>query len=1559
MTTTTRTILSQYNTTLTTYQTDANSYNTLITIIDEDLTLSEKDDQNYTTYKTNVQNAIAAINGLQQYSIDSTVNYELTQQMKADLNTIEINFSEIETNFRSLNSYYTNKISARFKTLRPAYQTKDPTTYTNSNINPLLCSYENDETKTDDIYWSNDDISSTNYNHINDIYYPSTYDSYSSNFNNLMIDLNDQYTLDYTFSKTIKEVFTGTTSTDPKYININIYPEIWSTSITNIDNTLNQYLKPRTTDKTRFTTMGAGSFTTYYMTGYFYTQNIYIKTTDLIDTNLTAETGTDVAAQLQKLNNAINYLNTVHNKIADILLKIKNTSKVISDTSDGIRDSNIYKYYIKTYETTFLKNDLYIPFNNSDEDKNKIARYYTDSNVSDYKRIIIYLFSAYFSEEPLNRKTNLQLALSEIIKSKFTITNHAQEYKVDGNDGKSPRIVKATGSGSSSKKKYCPIYDMWYNPTQANPAGYPAYPTISDNSYYNQDSNDPLISNNTFHNQIFMWKLADPTANLTLFLRVPKTSSTYNSVYSSVNGNKTNITRNYPNIDEMVYVKKCNPVITSTNTDPNSGIITTTTQTLTYTSCPGELYYLTTRVDTQNSTKITTTITVTKSNYTDYSAINITAVTARNIVTVPIECAPGLDSNGNPLTVDDWVVTAVDYNWDIFYNFKNYKSAESYTDGSLNEYWTNAMCYINSGYKGIQGGFLSEDIQRWLIHSNSDSISRKFPRLLDIMDVVVTNEKKLFVPLINSLNYYLYDNKYDIISYNPSTYTLTYSNIQMELDSSNILTYTNTSSEEKYAIVNPPLTTSTNYYSISMEDIILMLKMININKNDLIIQSQNLHKNISYELTNLLNLASVPITYFNDTSNNNTSTPVRNIGNIVESLIFKDIGNTIENANTLTNKSTVDNAYEIESNTTYSTYLNYQTGITNGYDNLYKVTLNNYKIYIKLRTFRDESWYDNASDATANVYYHDTTLETQEAAVTNEPISGIAYLTSDYTANGTLLETYTIEHLNKALQAAFRSLKCYYIDSRPYTDPSLDPNYDLYTVRNMTTNQLYSYFAYFAPSVGATPFKLITKVIGQEGTHSEYLTKPDGWKYTPFKAYNPVITVNGGLEGLLGLCTITYKTTTTYYTKDSTFIKEKKSSHTDYYDGEKWTYMSYKLPTFDTSFSTEPATKTETITTTTTTYKSLSTDEHYKEAGSDMVRNSSLSQDVIINATLTSYNTFLEQMQGYQNTMVNCSIITTEIDFATGITTIDSEFINIRATLNSALAGYSSNTTVSSALASLDTFYRDYTAIPTGKTTNMVTDATTILTRYSPITTLNNLTYISDIFDTSETTVPTVISIDPEISFIDRIKSRCDEMKSLAENFYNLSEALTSTINPFIQYLIDFLVNETNIMKVDIDNKYNSLSSSDPNKANALTTKTTVDNYYTTSSTLATGFGESLTKTADLTTIKNNFNTTLNTLEPEMDGHLKSSIDRSLIPAMQTIQENVNTTYQTISAQDPANAHLTEATALNDDVNTRVTNTLAIQSGWSASITKISDYLEVKNNYASIQLDQQQINTYV
>jgi len=166
-------------------------------------------------------------------------------------------------------------------------------------------------------------------------------------------------------------------------------------------------------------------------------------------------------------------------------------------------------------------------------------------------------------------------------------------------------------------------------------------------------------------------------------------------------------------------------------------------------------------------------------------------------------------------------------------------------------------------------------------------------------------------------------------------------------------------------------------------------------------------------------------------------------------------------------------------------------------------------------------------------------------------------------------------------------------------------------------------------------------------------------------------------------------------------------------------------------------------------------------------------------------------------------------------------------------------------------------------------------------------------------------------------------------------------------------------MKVDIDNKYNSLSSSDPNKENALTTKTTVDNYYTTSSTLATGFGESLTKTADLTTIKNNFNTTLNTLEPEMDGHLKSSIDRSLIPAMQTIQENVNTTYQTISAQDPANAHLTEATALNDDVNTRVTNTLAIQSGWSASITKISDYLEVKNNYASIQLDQQQINTYV
>jgi hypothetical protein len=1505
MTTSPSSVLLQYNAILNVYKLEANSYSSLITIIDNDLTLSEKDD-NYTLYITTITNAITVINGLQQYNI-SAVNYDLTQNMQINLNTLSRNFTIIDINFTLLNTYYKNKLISNFRALQPRYTQINNTLSVNSTISELL--YDSDK-------WSIVDL--TDYPDINYIYYPSIYSDYSGNFNTLMLNLNNQYTLDYKFSKTIKEVFNGETSTDPKYIDINIYNNIWETSIKDIDNTLKEYLKPNTIDKTTNTTMGPYN----YITGYFYTKNILDQTTDLINTSLTLGSGTDTIAQLTKLNNSINHLNKVNNKIADLLKKIKDTAKIIANASDGIIGStDIYTNYISTCETSFVKTDLNSPFNSGNE--YTISKFYKNNNiVKDYKRIIIYLFYAYFSAEPSNKKTALQAALSEIINSKFSMTSRSQDYKLNI-DGKS-NIMSVKNSAKT--KTYIPILDVWFNPTQAAPPLYATYPTISTNSYYSQYDADPLKNNNTFHNQKFMWDLADPSANLTLFLQTASTSSTYEDMYTSVSTDLTDITGSYPYMNDMVYIKK-SP--TTTNTSNGNK------ETLTYTKCIHAnpvTYYITTRTD---KTDGTTTISTVASDAATYDAAAYNQTTARDIVTKPVEF------NG-----------AVNYTHDILYEFNNYTSTNNYNAGSLNEYWNAAMCYVGSAQAGT-GTIVNVSVAKWLIHSNAKHIASNFPKLLTVMDAVATNEKKLFVPLIKLLNYYLSDNKYEILGYTDHN-----------------LTYKNTLSGEIQKLkVNPTLktdTTNTNYYDISMEDIILMLKMVYINKNDSTIQSQNLHKNISNELTNILNISYVSIGSFIDTSNNTTKN-LYNIGGIIETLLFGDISNTIENANKLTIKSIVANAYKVKSNETYLTYKAYSQIKSNSSYKLNEVTVSNYKIYIKLRRPNKSGYEDDA-------YYCNITTET---AITNDPISEIAYLTLDYTATGTRLQTYTVEDLNKALQAAFRRLKCYYIDSRPTTDPSTDQDYDLYTVRDEeTTGQLFSYFAYFVPYDGETPYKLITKCIGHDSTGSGYLTKPDGWIYTPHKVYNPVITLNCNPDGISqgksdGLLQFYIKKDIKTIIKNTAgsrnYLKTVRTVSLKNSDGSLPIGISYTNFLPHTTFGThpEPATTTENIITTSTVYRSISTDENYNEKGTNMIINSPLKQssidDYIEDASTANKATMdatLTQMKAYQNTMVNCSIISSEIEFATGIKRIDSDFCFIKETLTTALTG-TANDLVDEALTGLDTFYDAYTAIPAGKTTNIITDATKVLERYYPITTLETSRYITDIFDTTETTVNTTITTETaEIEFKDRIKDRCDEMKRLADNFYSLSTSIKETVNQHITYLIDYLVNETNIMKVDIGNKYNSLPDTDPIKQSALIVKNRVDGYYTTSSSLAASFITSTTQRMDLTIIKNNFENTLTVEEPLMDSYLKTSID-TIVTSMQTIQSDVNATYTAIANQSPANTNLTAAATLNDTVNTNVTDTLAIQSGWSASITKLADFLEAKNNYASVQLDKEQINLYV
>ena len=1540
-------IITQFNTVLSTYQTEALSYNSLVNLIDSELTTSEKGDTNYTTYKNNVTTAINIILALLPRSTTATVDYALTSNMQTDLDTLENNFQAIETNYKSVNIYYTQTLATNLNNLHIQYNSNTLPTYSNETIDPAL--YGTDAWLITDI-----DIN-TEFTTVRSIYYPSIYETYSTNFNTLMIDLNKQYTLDYIFGKTIKEIFNSTTPTDKNYIDINIYPQIWPDTITNIDNTLKYYLKPNTLDKTNNTSMGSGYNMKYYTTGYFYTKKIYDITDSLIDTEIpsgatgaTGETGATYNEEIENLNNAINYFNTINNKIADNLKEIKRTGKVISSASDSIKNNSSIYTDIQKYTTTFLKNDLYAPFDNTDTD-DAINKYYTDTKkTKDYKRIIIYLFSEYLSVDPLNKKTALQAAVSKIIKSKFTVKCHSQGYQIY----KTPNnnlLIKKYKNSSNNLRHYCPIIDQWYNPTQAVPAKYPSYPTFSKNSYYSQSdmqNPDPLKDNNTFHNQKFMWELADPSANLTSFLQIPSNINfkSYTNLYNSVYSNITDLTGNYPNMDNMVTIKKISSTTETTTTD------------ITYTKCKGDnneyTYYKTTKTNTIVGESWRTNTVVEKSTesaYTDTSLNGIPEQKARNIVTKPERSS----------------TSSVHYDADIYYNFSKYTCTNKYNLGSFNAYWNAAMCYIEVG-TGLYAGewmngwnefakLFDKKQNIWLIHSDKSNIEIRFPELLNVLEVVALNEQKLFVPLIQLLNYYLYDNKYDFISYDAGTFSLTYSNIVMQTTDTinpNIDTVVYTSdqpSSTETKNINPIIETNSNtdkqYYPVDMETIILMLKMINLNTDNSIIQSQNLHRNISVELINLLNKSFyAPIGYFEGTTGDNIS--LYNIGGSLEYLLFKDLENTIKNANALSNKSTVENAYKTESDSKYSQFLNTLDSIEDGQNRYNMVTSDNYMIYIKLRTDKD-GYGDNA-------YYHDAGYST-----TGDPISGIAYLTSDYdingnklvskyTENGKPLTTYTIKDLNNALQTEFKRLVCYYIDtSNQNTNPSTDPNYDLYTVLDTTSGYMFSYFAYFAPSNGIEPFKLITRCIGSLGTHSEYLLYPTDWKYTPYRAYNPVITINGGTysngypSGLLQFYTTIETTTETKITKNSTKITTTTTTKKTLSSTDKTVSTTTNTVT---TYSEENAEDSSTEINTVTTYGSFSTDEHYHETGTDMIKNSKLSQSEINSSIKTDYEKnqnyyayYLDTLKGYQNDIVNCSLITSEINFATGLTTLDAEFRSIRDALNSSseiLTLEFTNINVTTKLSEMNTFYNDYTAIPTGKSTNMITDANTFLTRYSPINTLITSNYI-DINS-------------------DAFKTRCDELKSLSQNFYSLSNSITPFIDGFLLELIDLLVIEIYNMKVDIDNKYESLTANDPNKTDALTVKDAVDTYYTRSSALATAFTTSTTKQTDFTTIKNNFSDTKNVKEPLMDGYLLETID-TIVTSMLTIQTNVNATYATISSSD---SNYTNATTINNDVNASVTETQSIQTGWQLSTTKISDLLVAKNNYAKVQEDQTQMNSY-
>ena len=111
--------------------------------------------------------------------------------------------------------------------------------------------------------------------------------------------------------------------------------------------------------------------------------------------------------------------------------------------------------------------------------------------------------------------------------------------------------------------------------------------------------------------------------------------------------------------------------------------------------------------------------------------------------------------------------------------------------------------------------------------------------------------------------------------------------------------------------------------------------------------------------------------------------------------------------------------------------------------------------------------------------------------------------------------------------------------------------------------------------------------------------------------------------------------------------------------------------------------------------------------------------------------------------------------------------------------------------------------------------------------------------------------------YTNAFNTRCAELSALGLEYKGLVDTENLSTNNDLQTdLMNYIVIELDIMKVDIDNKYTILPSSDPNKANALTIKNTVNNYYTEAVTLQSGFTASTHKTDDLGTVTTYLNNT-------------------------------------------------------------------------------------------------------
>ena len=644
-----------------------------------------------------------------------------------------------------------------------------------------------------------------------------------------------------------------------------------------------------------------------------------------------------------------------------------------------------------------------------------------------------------------------------------------------------------------------------------------------------------------------------------------------------------------------------------------------------------------------------------------------------------------------------------------------------------------------------------------------------------------------------------------------------------------------------------------------------------------------------------------------------------------------------------------------------------------------------------------------------DTYRINTSYISIEIRVDHTLIKLFAYLTIDYTAEGTPLTTYTVDDVNNACRKAFDDANYYYLETNVNVNAG-----------NLQITKYY--FAEFIYVGGTYPYKLITHCVGHDSTGNSRYTRPSGWPGVPYKVYNPRVTVYGNLLFFTntptkdtymsdpGLDVITYSAAALTTTVDTTTIVPTIPPHVisinirvGYEERPLYAYLTSNYTSTGTPLTTYTLAQLNSA-----LYKAFDDAIYYYNVsdgsryyfaefvdngtelyklithcvGHDSTGNSRYTRPSgwpgvpykVYNPRVTVYGNLLtfdnlptedtyrnsrgvdttkystnskNDMQiDIQSEVVNCAVIASEIEFAIQIKNIDDNYVLILNCLNT----LKQNTTDQQTLENIQTLndFRKTDSSNTGYNDDnkgaisgkgLIDDANTILQRYNPIDTLNISKYI-EVYDSASST---------------QFEDRCYELTILSSEYKGLKTSLDLSQNVDIQTdLLNYVVTELYIMKVNIGDKYTILPSSDPNKTAALNIKNIVDGYYSEAVDLQAGFSTSTTQTTDFVTIVQNYNDTLLDEVVEMDGYLKSSLD-SFVNTMVSNQGIINSKYASISTSD---SNYANATALNTDANTCVTDSQTIQTNWSSSSNKLADYTTVLNNNNQVISDKETINGY-